>query len=339
MQLIGTDPGFGNVKLATIEHLAVVPSVVGIGDTDLGALNIGDLTTRRGRLPDRTAFDNVAYLVGENVAEHARPVQRMDLHRLSNGPELRALFYDSIYRLLGAGQHEASLMIGLPVEVMSDRSLARSTLRSLRDWIVGAHSYTVNGDHVALTVHQVRAMAQPAGSFFAWGLDNAGNWRRGPGALKAPVAVCDIGFNTLDLFAIKGGSVTKRFTGGDTLGMRRAAETLRDVLRARYGRDISPHEADALLQERDPVLYCSEGAIDIADQCDQARRNAAAGVVSYVEEHWGSGRQFAHLLFTGGGAAALRPELVRQYPHGVVLPDPVTANAVGLARYAVRSFD
>ena len=53
---------------------------------------------------------------------------------------------------------------------------------------------------------------------------------------------------------------------------------------------------------------------------------------------WGNGRQFTHLLFTGGGAETLRDDLLRQYPHGVVLPEPITANAIGLARYGVRVF-
>ena len=35
-------------------------------------------------------------------------------------------------------------------------------------------------------------------------------------------------------------------------------------------------------------------------------------------------------------AEALRDALVSQYPHGVILPEPVTANAVGLAIYARR---
>ncbi len=71
----------------------------------------------------------------------------------------------------------------------------------------------------------------------------------------------------------------------------------------------------------------------------QALDTAAAGIVTYVELRWNKGRQFAHLLFTGGGAESLREALLRQYPHGVILPNPIAANAVGLARYAVRVFE
>ncbi len=65
---------------------------------------------------------------------------------------------------------------------------------------------------------------------------------------------------------------------------------------------------------------------------------AAAGIISFVERRWGKGKQFAYLLFAGGGAEALKGALLRQYPHGIVLPNSVAANAIGLARYAARVF-
>ena len=341
MQL-GIDPGFGNFKAAIINggpQVSVVPSVVGVGETEIGLLGIGDLgRSRRRNLPDRVQFNGVAYLVGAGVARYARPVQRMDLHRLSDGPELRALFYDTLYRLnpdLGT----VDLMIGLPVEVMADRTLARSTLRSLRGWLIGDHAFTVNGDEATLTVIDCKAMAQPAGAFFAWGLNDEGKWTQEIAALTAPIAVCDVGFNTLDLFAVQGGEITARYTGGDTVGIRRASELLIHSIRAEHGLTLSLHEADALLRKRRPRLYTTAGEADLRPLASQAIDTASAGVVNFVEQRWGNGRQFARLLFTGGGAEALRSALLRQYPHGVILPHPVAANAIGLARYGVRAFN
>lgn len=340
---ISTDPGFGNFKIATVTpgttQVAVVPSVVGVGETDLGLLSLGKLgRRRRHRKPDKVTFGGVTYLVGENVARYARPVQRMDFLRLSDGPELRALFYDAVFRLLGKGSYQAALMIGLPIEIMADRKQALDTLRTLKSWLVDQHHFSVNDAPVVLEVTEVRVMAQPAGAFFAWGLDNIGKWVRPKADLKAPVAVCDIGFNTLDLFAIEGGEIAGRFTGGDTAGMRRAAELLINAVQARHGVMLSLHEADALLRQKRPKLYTAQGEADLRSLANQALDATAAGIVTFVEQRWGNGRQFAHLLFTGGGAEVLRDALLRQYPHGIVLPNPVTANALGLARYAQRVF-
>ncbi len=353
---IGLDPGFGGMKAAFVHpegaQVATVPSVVGVGETDVGLLSLGNLgRRRRANRPDQVAFADVTYLVGEGVVRYARPVERMDFLRLSDGPELRALFYNVIFRLLDEacpdvrprppgrrGKHRANVMVGLPVEVMADRQRARATLRALRRWMVGEHTYTVNGHEVRFDINEVRVMAQPAGTFFAWGLNDQGKWTRGKGSLKAPVAICDVGYNTLDLFSVAGGEVVARFTGGDTVGMRRAAELLAGVARDSYGVRLSLHEADALLRQRQPRLYTSQGEIDLRSPVGQALDTTTAAVVTFVERYWGSGHQFAHLLFTGGGAEALRKALLAQYPHGVVLPSPVTANALGLARYAARTF-
>ncbi len=341
MKPIGVDPGFGNFKAAAVTdqgiRVAVVPSVVGVGETDLGLLSLGDLGKRRGPVPDRVEFGGVAYLVGPNVARYARPVQRMDLHRLTEGPQLRALFYATLHRL-GLEDRALSMIVGLPVEVMADRELAMEVVAGMRRWMVGEHRFAVNGQEVVLEVVAVRAMAQPVGAFFAWGLDDAGRGARSKEDLRAPVAVCDIGFNTLDLFAVQGGEVVGRFTAGDTAGVRRAAERLIEAVQARYGVDLSLQEADAYLRAPDTPLYLPGGHTNIRALVRQALDAAAAEIVSFVERRWGNGRQFAHVLFTGGGATLLQSALLRQYPHGMVLPDPVTANAIGLARYAVRVF-
>jgi len=260
----------------------------------------------------------------------------MDLLRLSDGPELRLLLYTAIYRLLGSGAYQVALMIGLPVEVMADRERGLATLRSLRGWLIGHHEFMVNGDSILLEITEIQAMPQPAGTFFAWGLNDEGHWIRGKEELRVPVAICDVGFNTLDLFAVQSGEVIARYTGGDTVGMRRAAEMLCSALRARYSVDISLHEADALIRDKFPKIYTAVGEINLRPLVTQALDATAAAVVTFMEQRWGKGKQFTYLILTGGGAETLRDHLLRQYPHGVILPNPVVANAIGLARYAVR---
>ncbi len=341
--ILGLDPGFGGFKLAEVTpegvKTAYLPAVVGIGDTDIGLLSLGGLSKRRnGHTPYAVSWNGARYLVGPNVARYARPLQRLDFQRLADGPELRALTYGVLAQGLGPGEHDVRLIIGLPVEVMADRDLATATLKGLRKWLVGHHEFQVDDAHCQVTVRQVKALAQPVGAFFAWGLDDAGKWRRTADDLKAPVGVCDIGFNTLDLFAVEGGQVIARYTGGETLGMRRAAETLADLVRRMHGMILYLSQADALLREKSPRVYAGGKSIDIRPLVAQSLDATAAAVLAYVERHWDNGRQFAHLLFTGGGSQALRSHLLRAYPHGAILPDPLTANAAGLARYARRVF-
>lgn len=343
MIIIGLDPGFGGIKVAAIENgtlrTAHVPAAVGVGSTDLGFLSIGSLgRRRRTQQPDVVTLNGVTYLVGHNVHLYARPVERTDFLHLTGGPELRAALYAALARGLPPGQSTVYLMLGLPVQIMADRSQTQATLRTIRGWLVGDHHFTVNNVAYTVQVLAVKAMAQPAGTFFAWGMDDTGRWTRTRRDLTVPVAICDIGFNTLDLFAVEGGTVIAQYTAGDTLGMRRAVDLLIDDVRRRYGVRLTRHQADALLRERHPRLHTADGEVALDDLVQQALDVTAGYVVSFLERHWETGRQFERLFFTGGGALALKEVLLRHYPHGVLLPDPVMANAIGLARYGMRIF-
>jgi len=336
---LALDPGFGGFKTGLINGdgltTHVTKAVVGAGTLGNDNLSTG---LGRGKAPDKphaVRFDQVNYLVGENVHRHTRPIERLDFSRLSDGPELKALVYAALYNALGPGEHHINLLAGLPVQVLQDTSLAASARAQLRGWLAGEHHYSVDGDLLNVTAHQVKAMPQPLGSFFYWGMDSRGQWIQ-PDDPQAKFAIGDLGFNTLDCFVIEGARVNDRYSGGDTLGMRRACSLLKSTVRDQYGVTISLQEADSFLRDTRPVLHHSQGSTDLAPLANQALDNAFGGVASYLEETWGNGKQFRRLIFTGGGAEALKNRLTALYPHAIVLPDAQTANAGGLAKFAQR---
>jgi len=342
---IALDPGFGGFKAAEVQsdgiNVKAMPSVVGVGDTDIGLLDLGGVTGRKRRrnLPHKVGFDGLEYLVGNNVADYARPVERLDFLRLSNGPELRALTYATLFDLVDGGAIDLNIVVGLPVEVLQGPD-ARAIVKGLRGWLLGEHSFTVDGQGARLNVHALLPMAQPVGAFLEWGLDLRGQWARGTEDFTLPAGVCDLGFNTLDLFTVKGGEVSARFTRGDTLGMRRAVTALVDIVKRQYQRSLSLHEADGIMRKYakpGPMfLALAGGTVDIRPLVRSSLDVAAGEVSSFIEQAWGNGRQFAHLLLTGGGCLALGDRLRQQLPHATLLHDPVTANARGLARLAQR---
>ena len=112
----------------------------------------------------------------------------------------------------------------------------------------GRASLQLNGQAFHLHIQALKAMAQPLGSFFDWGLNINGQWGRSPADLKASVAVLDQGFNTLDLFHLAKGQIVRRYTGGETLGQRRAAKVMQDLLLQKAGRRFSLHEADEIIR-------------------------------------------------------------------------------------------
>ena len=334
------DPGFGGFKTAIVNgsvFTATTRAVIGSGTLTTHNLATGLNRGRDYARPLAVEFDGMRYLVGENVHRYTRPIERLDFQRLANGPELRALCYASLYQLhQQCWFTEINVLVGLPVQVLSNNSLASSIRAQLRRWMVGRHVVTVNGEEVEFIIKKIKTMAQPLGSFFAWGMDNNGQWVQSDNP-RAQFAVGDIGFNTLDLFVIEDGRVNERYSAGDTLGMRRATSLIKRSVQHDFGVVISLQEADALMRQRAPILHHSGGSTDLMSLVEQAKNDAFGGIASYLEDVWGNARQFRRVILTGGGAEALRSQLLSLYPHAIILPDAQTANAVGLAKFAQRN--
>lgn len=358
IQALALDPGFGNFKIGcrngdSHTHIATIPSVIGIGQTDLGLLNTGLNGHKKQVKPFSVQFDQINYLVGPNVHRFGQPIERLDFQRLFSGPEVRALTYVALASILdtaapspAAGEGRGgglglAILVGLPVEILQDRQRGLATLAGLKEWLVGSHKFCVNGKPYSLAITAIKAMAQPLGSYFAWGLNNDGEWSRPAADFNAPVAVADIGFNTLDLFGIERGQVISRLTSGKALGMHRAATTIRRLVSLNCRADLSLSQADELIREhlkgQLAEVHTPAASIQVNHLVQQALDETFAGINEFLREHW-SGGGFRYLILTGGGAEALKKPLLNQYPQAVYLPDPVTANVDGLARYARKVF-
>lgn len=346
LRKLGFDPGFGNVTAAEVRGkeivTATVPSVVGIGTVSTGALNmVGVTKTRRTDIPSLVGFDGVDYLVGRGVAEHAKPIERMDFNRFTDSPELRALLYTVLHQIVNGGESQLALAVGLPVEVLQDKTLATSVEREMKGWLLGTHHFAVDGQPATCEIEAVKVdIAQPLATWFDWGMDESGTWQRGAEGLKAPTLVIDQGFNTLDVIVIENGRFSTRYTGGETLGMRRAAEIALQTLSRRYKLDMSLHEADELVQavanRRKAEIYVHGKPIDVSSAAKQALNSLVSLVLQFVEKKVGSAARF-NVLLTGGGAIALGDRLQEQYPEAEMMADPVLANARGLAKLAQRN--
>lgn len=336
---VAIDPGFGGFKTAIVNgdvKTSLIPSVVGAG-----ALKNSGLSTGLGRgrkLPNKPyqiVFNNQTYLVGQNVHLHTRPIQRLDFNRLANGPELRALIYASLWQTFGAGDHTINLLIGLPVEVQQDRQTSNSIRARLRGWLVGDHHFVIDGEAVSVTVHRVRTMAQPLGAFFNWGMNTNAEWVKTDDP-RGKFAVCDIGFNTLDLFVIQNAQVNERFSNGDKLGMRRACRLVKDTVRAQYGVKLSFPESDQLLRDKKPLLHYSGGVVDLSPVIAQAVGDSFGAIAEFLEDTWENDQQFRRIILAGGGTDILREKLTALLPHAIIPGNAQLTNAVGLAKFAQR---
>lgn len=347
---IAVDPGFHAIKVATVidgkMHTATLPALVGVGETNIGLLQTG-ITRQKRNLPFTVVMDGQPYLVGPHVAQFARPIERLDFNRLTYSRELQALIYTAVHNLIKqVNPDEAQeqgvdlgLILALPVQVLQSAE-AKEAIQSIENWLVGEHSFTIDGQSCRLRIHSIRAMAQPMGSFFEWGLNLEGQWARSSKDLKSSIGILDQGFNTIDLIHIQNGQIVRRFTSGDTLGQRRAARLMQDLIEQRAGRKVTLHEADDYLRRyvngQSVDLFVRGEDINLKDQAAQALDVALGELRAFLSQVWEDGRQFDTILLTGGGSLALGNRLRLTFSNAIELMDPVTANARGLARFAQR---
>lgn len=343
---LAVDPGFNEFRVARVidkktMFVDSVPSVVGMGSKNLGWLSSGFTIRGPKAVPHEISFNGTGCLVGANVHRYVRPIERMDYLRLAEGPELKALLYTSLWKALGSGSHRVALMIGQPVEIVKNTEEARKLLASLQSWLLGEHSFVVDGQEVNTTVERVKITSQPLGTYYHWAFDNEGKFKQPREAIKSLVAIGDVGFNTVDLFTVENGQIVGRYSNGDDVGMKRANETIQAALHQRFDVKPSLHETDALIRlhvssGRKPAFSHSGGEDDVSDIVQQGLDQAFGEMSSFMNSHWGNGKQFRYLILTGGGVQALRRQFIAQYPRAIIMPNPVTSNAEGLAKYAIR---
>lgn len=344
----GYDPGFKANKVARVQGTEmatyVLPSSVGLADrSPKDGLSLGGVVrpSRTSRPPFRVVFDGIEYLVGPNVDSFTRPIDRMDFDRFTDSPELRATFYTALYRIVNGGGHRVALAIALPVEVLQHKQEAARVERAMQSWLTGEHQFSVDGVQAALTIAKVRVkIPQPVATWFDWGLDLTGQWIKGKEAQRAPALIVDQGFNTLDVVVVENGQISDRLSGGDTLGMSRAAEQLIEMLKYRHGLALELHKANDLIERvvngQPAEIYLYGQPCDVTREARQALNALEAEVDNYFKRSLGKAKDAYHVLLTGGGALALSSRLLSRFPRAVVMPEPVLANARGLAKLAVR---
>jgi hypothetical protein len=346
----GYDPGYGANKVARVNEdgemtTYVLPSAVGLASRgskeglSLGGVVRGQRQT--GRQPFRVVFNGVEYLVGPNVAGYTKPITRMDFDRFNDSPELRATLYASLYQIVNGGARRLALAIALPVAVLENETEAERVNQEMRSWLIGQHLFSVDGVETALTITNIRAkIPQPVVTWFDWGLDSRGQWIKGREAQMAPTMIVDQGFNTLDVLVTESGRISDRLTGGDTLGMSRAADELIQVLSHRYQVALELPRAAELIKDaangQKAAIYVNGERVEVTPEAKGCLSSLAADVDNYLGRMVGKLKQSYRVLLTGGGVLAMRKTLLNRFPQAVLMPDPVLANARGLAKLANR---
>jgi hypothetical protein len=244
-------------------------------------------------------------------------VENLDFDRLNGSPEMLALFLGAVSRY-GLPTEPITLIVGLPIATLMGEN-AQRTQDAVVAFLRGTHTWRANETEQSVTISQVRVTSQPVGAMFDYLLTDEGKMppdRRV--VFKGEIGILGIGFNTLDLLVVRGGSPVQRFTAGETLGVRRLLE-------------LTNHDGLYSLAELDTQLR--EGSLDIQSSLPIWRSE----LLGFLEKRWGSSfRRFSRVVIVGGGAKLLRDPLLLRFREKAYIPDdPIIATARGLFKYTL----
>ncbi len=264
-----------------------------------------------------------SFYVGPGAHDWGRPIESLDYERLTGTPEMIALFYGSFTQYMqryGQLRTPVSITVGMPLEMVSgDESAVASNIEAVRRWMKGAHTWTADDVPYQMDVADVKVTSQTAGALFDYLLDDEGKFLpESRVAFKGEVGVASIGFNTVEIQAVRDRKTVQKWTVGVTAGERRLLEMVNAQ------RLYSLGELDARLRA---------GDLDLSRMLPVWERE----VVGAIEGRWGNQwRRFSVVLMVGGGAVLLRDSLPHRFGGKAFVPsDPVMSIASGLRKLSL----
>ena len=346
---VGVDPGFGCFKLAYIDDegrmkTIKVLSIAGMGKiNEESGINMAGLDnqTRDDDIPFHVQFGGKHYLVGAGTERFARPIEDMTNRRFTAGEELRAMFYAALSQA-NISNRKVFLVVGLSTELMKKKKDAAITKKRMADWMVGKHTFKVDGVENVIEVVEIRTAFQSMGSWLDLALTNGGKWVKGFDR-EAPISTLDQGYGTFDIFTIIDGKPSDQFTDGTNLGMSKVAEMICKEVSREYNVPLTLISADRLmrlyLSNETPMIYVHGKPVNIRPIVEQSFNTVTSEVTKFAGQTIGKLINTVRIIFAGGGAISLNGRLKNQYKFAELAPSPQLTNARGLAKLAVMMFN
>jgi hypothetical protein len=319
----GLDLGYGAIKLVGRYGGIELPSHIATSGGPVAADLAGIEAAERPLLIN--TIPHQPFWCGLGAHAYGRAIENLDYDRLIGSIEIQVLMYAAFTRYMSQCQAipetaSLTLYVGLPLEPLSgDKAAVQDTVAAVKQWLLGVHCWTADGQDYHLHIGRVHVASQAAAAYFDYILDDNGSPQHA-NHLSQEVGVVSIGFNTVERQVFQSGAFVPRFTAGSQDGVRRLLERINGRSQGLYS-----------LGELDSKLRL--GNLEIHQDIEDWSRQ----VLGRVEASWGQDwRRFAHIILVGGGARLLDGRLLTKFQGRAAMPeDPVMAIAQGLYKLAV----
>ena len=232
--------------------------------------------------------------------------------------------------LMACGLRDGQVDVGLAVPA----ALASSEASRLASSVAGhLNATSASGARVDVKV-RATVLAEPAAAAMVVLLAEDGTPRHRE--LAATVAVVDLGHRTLDLVVLRGGRPLGPGWSHPSGGVVAYERWLRSDVEPHLGFLLTDAERAAVVSAaargQVPTVRGRRLPAEVLAALSQHRRHLAGEVVRAMRTAL-SGVAYQRLVITGGLAEWLAGELLAEWPHATIPPEPRWAVAEGLLRY------
>jgi hypothetical protein len=209
-------------------------------------------------------------------------------------------------------------------------------MKGIRSWLGGKHSFELDDLSYSITIDKIKGLAQPLGTWARFMYNDRGEWINDK---NAPCIIIDLGFYTLDIFAIENREITPRHTIGENSGIYLAAGSLAKQIKTEFDIDITLHQADLLLEHSlnnsSTLFYHPKGCDDISSLIQSILSTTFLKHNTIIADAL-ENAQYRYLIGTGGGILYYEKELPAEYRNLKISNDPINDNVGGLTILAQK---
>lgn len=317
---VGIDVGYGYTKVVTGHSSIIFPSRVGPA-REL-SFSLRENADVRG---ETVEYQGEQFFVGDK-SRHSDITYTLRTRGWVESKMYGALLTSAMMRALNSGEAAAdpeavTVVTGLPVDYMRDRSKAEESVRK-----------TCEGLGVRLT--NINVIPQPFGSFFDMFYDNYGGI-----AASAPffrrLGIIDIGYHTTDYILIEDAKHNiEKASGSIPTGSCELYDIVARELKNSFDRDlVTAYEAEDCVKTK--YFKVAGEKKDVGSLVDRVLSQVGQKITGIVKSRWSIEGEVDVVLLTGGGSALLRQHISSIAHANFMISEPQMANARGYYKRSV----
>lgn len=270
-------------------------------------------------------------MVGEAAIRQSRFLSRKEDRGWITSTEYYHMMCAGFSEMSSASRVDLDVVTGLPI------AFYERDKDQLRSVFLGEHRFCREGRSAQVfRVRSCRVIPQPFGTVFSQAINEKGILQDNIYS-TGNVGIIDIGGKTTNLLSVERLEEISDNTGSVNKGAWDAVRAFRVFAESEYPglEDLKDHQVIQAIINKSQNYY--DKILDLTEPVNAILQPMAEAIISEAGTLWNSGALLNSILITGGGALLLGHYIKRQFPHSIIIDDPVYANARGYYRFGLFS--